>query len=40
MFILPHPCHMHAQDETADAAIGNVMGSNCVNVFLGLGIPW
>lgn len=24
----------------ADEAIGNVMGSNCVNVFLGLGIPW
>lgn len=27
-------------DDTADAAIGNVMGSNAVNVFLGLGIPW
>ena len=25
---------------TADAAIGNVMGSNAVNVFLGLGLPW
>eukprot|EP00892_Ulva_mutabilis_P009649 jgi/Ulvmu1/7056/UM033_0116.1 len=24
----------------ADAAIGNVTGSNSVNVFLGLGIPW
>jgi len=24
----------------ADAAIGNVTGSNAVNVFLGLGIPW
>lgn len=24
----------------ADAAIGNVTGSNCVNVFLGLGLPW
>ncbi|XP_076465393.1 sodium/calcium exchanger 2-like [Babylonia areolata] len=28
------------QDEHADAAIGNVTGSNCVNVFLGLGLPW
>merc|ERR1719181_2759000 len=27
-------------DETADAAITNVTGSNSVNVFLGLGIPW
>ena len=27
-------------DETADNAIGNVTGSNSVNVFLGLGIPW
>lgn len=27
-------------DDNADAAVGNVMGSNCVNVFLGLGIPW
>lgn len=27
-------------DETADASIGNVTGSNSVNVFLGLGIPW
>ena len=24
----------------ADAAIGNVTGSNSVNIFLGLGIPW
>ena len=23
-----------------DAAIGNIMGSNSANVFLGLGIPW
>lgn len=30
-----------AQDEpTADAAIGNINGSNAVNVFLGLGISW
>merc|ERR1712057_97657 len=28
------------QDPYADASIGNVMGSNSVNVFLGLGIPW
>jgi solute carrier family 8 (sodium/calcium exchanger) len=27
-------------DEYADAAIGNITGSNSVNVFLGLGIPW
>jgi solute carrier family 8 (sodium/calcium exchanger) len=27
-------------DEYADNAIGNVTGSNSVNVFLGLGIPW
>lgn len=28
------------QDKYADAAIGNVTGSNSVNVFLGLGTPW
>mmetsp|Transcript_39357 Transcript_39357/g.47705 ORF Transcript_39357/g.47705 Transcript_39357/m.47705 type:complete len:739 (+) Transcript_39357:244-2460(+) len=28
------------QEETADAAIGNVTGSNSVNVFLGIGLPW
>ena len=27
-------------DKYADAAIGNVTGSNSVNVFLGLGLPW
>mmetsp|Transcript_72177 Transcript_72177/g.145209 ORF Transcript_72177/g.145209 Transcript_72177/m.145209 type:complete len:861 (-) Transcript_72177:435-3017(-) len=27
-------------DDTADAAVGNVTGSNAVNVFLGLGVPW
>jgi len=27
-------------EKTADNAIGNVTGSNSVNVFLGLGIPW
>jgi solute carrier family 8 (sodium/calcium exchanger) len=26
--------------DTADEGIGNVMGSNCVNIFLGLGIPY
>mmetsp|Transcript_40919 Transcript_40919/g.118486 ORF Transcript_40919/g.118486 Transcript_40919/m.118486 type:complete len:302 (-) Transcript_40919:42-947(-) len=28
------------QDDTADNSIGNIMGSNSVNVFLGLGLPW
>lgn len=28
------------QDPFADASIGNVTGSNAVNVFLGLGLPW
>merc|ERR1719272_1071083 len=28
------------QDEFADASIVNVTGSNSVNVFLGLGLPW
>jgi solute carrier family 8 (sodium/calcium exchanger) len=28
------------QDSSADASIVNVTGSNCVNVFLGLGLPW
>merc|ERR1711964_799113 len=28
------------QDPFADAAIGNVTGSNGVNVSLGLGLPW
>jgi len=27
-------------DKTADASVGNVTGSNSVNVFLGLGLPW
>jgi len=27
-------------DDNADNSIGNVTGSNCVNVFLGLGLPW
>lgn len=28
------------QDQYADASIGNVTGSNAVNVFLGIGIAW
>ena len=27
-------------EKYADASVGNVTGSNGVNVFLGLGIPW
>merc|ERR1719408_712677 len=27
-------------DPYADASIGNITGSNSVNVFLGLGVPW
>jgi len=27
-------------DDTADNSVGNVTGSNCVNVFWGLGLPW
>jgi len=29
-----------SQEKTADNSIGNVTGSNSVNVFLGLGLPW
>merc|ERR1719240_2087845 len=28
------------EDEFADASVGNITGSNSVNVFLGLGLPW
>ena len=28
------------ESRSADSAIGNVTGSNSVNVFLGLGLPW
>ena len=28
------------ESDNADAALGNVTGSNSVNVFLGLGLPW
>merc|ERR1711871_232581 len=31
---------MGVGDRNADGAIGNVTGSNSVNVFLGLGLPW
>jgi solute carrier family 8 (sodium/calcium exchanger) len=31
---------MIAAKSSADDAIGNVTGSNSVNVFLGLGLPW
>merc|ERR1719420_2174800 len=27
-------------DDTADASVGNVTGSNAVNVFLGIGVAW
>jgi len=28
------------QEKYADSAVGNITGSNSVNVFLGLGLPW
>jgi solute carrier family 8 (sodium/calcium exchanger) len=28
------------QSDNADAAVGNINGSNAVNVFLGCGLPW
>jgi len=28
------------QSQYADNAVGNVTGSNAVNVFLGMGLPW
>ena len=28
------------RDKYADSSIGNVNGSNAVNVFLGIGLPW
>ena len=28
------------QEDSADSSIGNITGSNSVNVFLGLGLPW
>ena len=28
------------QEKWADSSIGNINGSNAVNVFLGLGLPW
>lgn len=29
-----------ASSDNADSAIGNITGSNAVNVYLGLGLPW
>jgi solute carrier family 8 (sodium/calcium exchanger) len=29
-----------SEDRWADSAVGNITGSNAVNVFLGLGLPW
>lgn len=29
-----------SQEKYADSAVGNVTGSNSVNIFLGLGLPW
>ncbi len=31
---------MAVSEPYADSSIGNVTGSNSVNVFLGLGLPW
>ena len=28
------------ESSTADSAVGNITGSNSVNVFLGMGLPW
>jgi solute carrier family 8 (sodium/calcium exchanger) len=33
-------CYAVLDSPAADAAIGNIMGSNAVNVFLGLGLTW
>merc|ERR1712032_1729259 len=33
-------CTAAIEDETADNSVGNVTGSNAVNVFLGIGIAW
>lgn len=30
----------YLKDKNADNAIGNITGSNIVNVFVGLGLPW
>jgi len=32
--------HAAQQSRYADEAVGNITGSNSVNVFLGLGLPW
>lgn len=45
IFLLFHPDTFASkvaaiQDQYADASIGNVTGSNAVNVFLGIGVAW
>lgn len=45
MFLFSHPDTFASkvaaiQDQYADASIGNVTGSNAVNVFLGIGVAW
>ncbi|XP_069123954.1 sodium/calcium exchanger 1-like [Argopecten irradians] len=32
--------HAAVNEKTADSSVGNVNGSNSVNVFLGIGLPW
>ena len=39
-FMMRSPPSFLQDDPFADASIGNIMGSNSVNVFLGLGLPW
>lgn len=49
-FPFPHPIWIYLdtfaskvaaiQDKYADASVGNVTGSNAVNVFLGIGVAW
>lgn len=40
-FLIPlHPKKAASEDRWADSAVGNITGSNAVNVFLGLGLPW
>lgn len=32
--------HAAVMEKTADSSVGNINGSNSVNVFLGIGLPW
>ncbi|XP_033750326.1 sodium/calcium exchanger 3-like [Pecten maximus] len=32
--------HAAVNEKTADSSVGNINGSNSVNVFLGIGLPW